>query len=303
MGTHCSTDYEKELAYWRTPTPGGEQNRFALGQDITLLTDVTAESFSTLHSREGLLCIVYCTEGELSFTMNGRRIHLRKSSLFLTTGEHIFPEHIESSNFHAVVSITSRSFTQSCITGLIEMWKYLPYIYKNPVLELTESENEWIWTCINRMRFRLTEEHNAYTYGIVAAMMRVFYFDVCNMLDHRYHPEQSPTMERSYAIFDKFIYLLSAHFKQERSVEWYSSEMCVTPKHLSEVVKEVSGRPTSQWITTFVITEIKRLLKFTTLNMKEIAQEMGFSNQSFMGKYFKNAEGVSPSDYRKDVQV
>ena len=82
-------------------------------------------------------------------------------------------------------------------------------------------------------------------------------------------------------------------------MEWYSSEMCLTPKHLSEVVKQVSGKTAGQWITTLVIIEIKSLLRHTTLSIKEVAQEMNFPNQSFLGKYFKNVEGVSPSDFRK----
>ena len=81
-------------------------------------------------------------------------------------------------------------------------------------------------------------------------------------------------------------------------MEWYSNEMCLTPKHLSEVVKNVSGRTAGQWITTFVLVETKTLLKNSTLSIKEIAQEMNFPNQSFLGKYFKNVTGMSPSDYR-----
>ena len=94
---------------------------------------------------------------------------------------------------------------------------------------------------------------------------------------------------------------MSQHFKHERSVEWYSSEMCLTPKHLSEVVKLVSGKTAGQWINTLVIIEIKSLLMNTSLSIKEIAMELNFPNQSFLGKYFKNTEGISPSDFRKGM--
>jgi len=61
----------------------------------------------------------------------------------------------------------------------------------------------------------------------------------------------------------------------------------------------VSGRTAGQWITTLVMIEIKTLLQNSSLSIKEIAQEMNFPNQSFLGKYFKNIEGVSPTDFRK----
>lgn len=77
--------------------------------------------------------------------------------------------------------------------------------------------------------------------------------------------------------------------------------MCLTPKHLSEVVKQVSGRTAGQWITTLVMIEIKSLLSNTSLSIKEITDEMNFPNQSFLGKYFKNIEGISPSDFRRNL--
>lgn len=94
---------------------------------------------------------------------------------------------------------------------------------------------------------------------------------------------------------------MSINFKRERSVEWYSNEMCLTPKHLSEVVKTVSGKTAGQWITLFVMIETKMLLHDSSLSIKEISLEMNFPNQSFLGKYFKNIAGMSPSDYRKMV--
>ena len=42
------------------------------------------------------------------------------------------------------------------------------------------------------------------------------------------------------------------------------------------------------------------MLKNTTLSIKDIAQQLNFPNQSFLGKYFKEHVGVSPSQYRKD---
>ena len=133
------------------------------------------------------------------------------------------------------------------------------------------------------------------------SLVRAFYFEICNLLDVRVPQSNSKTQSRAYAIFDQFIKLVSQHFKHERSVEWYSSEMCLTPNHLSEVVKLVSGKTAGQWINTLVIIEIKSLLMNTPLSIKEIAMEMNFPNQSFLGKYFKNTEGISPSDFRKGM--
>ena len=55
----------------------------------------------------------------------------------------------------------------------------------------------------------------------------------------------------------------------------------------------------TDWIDDYVTLEIKLMLKNTTKSIKEIAQELNFSSQSFLGKYFKDRVGVSPKEYRK----
>ena len=87
--------------------------------------------------------------------------------------------------------------------------------------------------------------------------------------------------------------------KQERSVNYYAKELFLTPKHLSSVVKEVSGKTAGEWIDNFVLFEAKSLLRSSQKNIQEIADELNFANQSFFGKYFKHYTGMSPKEYRR----
>jgi AraC-like DNA-binding protein len=65
------------------------------------------------------------------------------------------------------------------------------------------------------------------------------------------------------------------------------------------MVKHVSKRTPNEWIDNYVTLELRIMLKNSTKNIKTIAKEMNFPNQSFLGKYFKEHVGMSPSDYRK----
>ena len=75
--------------------------------------------------------------------------------------------------------------------------------------------------------------------------------------------------------------------------------MCITAKYLSETVKQVSKRTPNEWIDSYVTLEVRVLLKNSTKAIKEIALELNFPNQSFLGKFFKEHVGMSPSAYRK----
>ena len=78
-----------------------------------------------------------------------------------------------------------------------------------------------------------------------------------------------------------------------------SRQLCISPKYLSLVVKQISGRTALEWIENYVTMELRVALKNSTKSIKEIAEDMNFPNQSFLGKYFKEHVGMTPSEYRK----
>ena len=94
---------------------------------------------------------------------------------------------------------------------------------------------------------------------------------------------------------------LQQNYRRYRDVGWYARQLSLTPKYLSEVVKQVSGCTAGDWINAFVMNELKTMLRGTSLSIKEIAIRMNFANQSFLGKYFKSTMGMSPAAYRKEV--
>lgn len=123
-------------------------------------------------------------------------------------------------------------------------------------------------------------------------------YDLCNIV-YRIQLSTDRKQTRAEAIFTDFIRLVEQNYKSERRVGWYAHKMCITAKYLSETVKQVSRRTPNDWIDNYVVMELRVQLKNTTKSIKEIAQEMCFPNQSFMGKYFKEHVGVSPMTYRK----
>lgn len=267
------------------------------GNDFIIIPDLKLEDLHHAPMQLGFLVMCFCSSGSARFTLSGQTRELKQGDLLILLGEQVFQDATLSADFHATVVLMSRSYAQDCIVGLNYLWPYLIYVINHPVVSLSEEEQVWVMDCYHLLCKRLQNTGSRYLRETVIALTRAFYFEVCSLLDKR-NPEHGARHNRSYAIFDEFIRIVSENFKRERSVEWYSNEMCLTPKHLSEVVKGVSGKTAGQWITTFVMIETKTLLQKTSLSIKEIAQEMNFPNQSFLGKYFKNIAGVSPSDYR-----
>ena len=103
---------------------------------------------------------------------------------------------------------------------------------------------------------------------------------------------------RNEYLFARFMELVSTYLSVERSISFYASKLCISPKYLTSVVKQVSGKTPTTLIREKVMDEIKYKLCCTQSTIKEIAYGLNFPNLSFFGKYFKAETGVSPSVYR-----
>lgn len=97
-----------------------------------------------------------------------------------------------------------------------------------------------------------------------------------------------------------FMDLIRTHYKEHRGAEFYADKLCLTPKYLTKVIKENSGKSANDWIDDYVVLEAKALLKSTNMTIQQISDELNFPSQSFFDKFFKRHVGVSPKEYKKN---
>ena len=133
---------------------------------------------------------------------------------------------------------------------------------------------------------------------LVSTLMKALIYDMSNVI-YSYQMGEKKRFSRGEVVFFNYIRLVRDHFKQERRVSWYAHQLCITPKYLSETIKTISKRTPNEWIDYYVVLELRLLLKNSDKSIKEIAEYLNFPNQSFLGKFFKDHVGVSPSTFRK----
>ena len=110
--------------------------------------------------------------------------------------------------------------------------------------------------------------------------------------------EFSPASHQEELVSQFFKLLLENH-KQEKALEFYAGKMFLTPKYLSTVVKERTGRTAFTWINEALIASIKYTLKTTNMTILQISEEFNFPNPSFFGRFFKKHTGMTPVQYRE----
>lgn len=100
-------------------------------------------------------------------------------------------------------------------------------------------------------------------------------------------------------IFERFIHLVNLHCRTEHHLAFYAERLFLSPRYVSQVVKQASGHSAKDWIDRALITEAKVMLKHTPMRAVQISYELNFPNPSFFSKFFKQHTGITPEEYRK----
>ena len=103
---------------------------------------------------------------------------------------------------------------------------------------------------------------------------------------------------RIKTVFDQFIQLVLEYHTVHRNVGFYADRLNLTPKYLSRIIKEASGRSAPEWIDDYVVLEAKNLLKYSGLAIKEVVYQLNFPSQSVFYKFFKARTGMTPTEYK-----
>lgn len=104
---------------------------------------------------------------------------------------------------------------------------------------------------------------------------------------------------RRDAVAYRFILSLHDNYRCRRSVAWYASEAGMSSGHFSKIVRLVTGKSPSDWISTVTVAYVRFMLKQDDKSIKEIAHELNFPEQFTFRKYFKARVGIPPKEYRR----
>lgn len=147
----------------------------------------------------------------------------------------------------------------------------------------------------------VTREKNEFSQEIIQHNFSLAIYELINVFYH-HHQELKSKPTRKQDLTARFMKLLIKWYKEERSVQFYAGQLAITPRYLTQTVKEVAGKTAGDLIDEMVITEAMILLNDPACSIGQVAVLLQFSDQFFFSKFFKNKTGLTPSEYRKSKQ-
>ena len=103
---------------------------------------------------------------------------------------------------------------------------------------------------------------------------------------------------KGHILVKRFYSLVEENKQKNLSLNDYAALLMVSPNHLTQTLRKLTGKTSIQIIKSKQILEIKRMLVHTNLTVTEIASQLNFLDQSYFSKFFKRETGISPLQYR-----
>jgi len=186
-----------------------------------------------------------------------------------------------------------------------EIKKYNFFDYEvNEALHLSPKEEQIIWDLYRKIEIEYNNNQDEYSRDIILA-----HIDSILKYSQRFYKRQFINRtELSGKMVSRFNEELAAYFEKGflktkglPSVTQMAGELSISPKYLSDLLKQETGKTAIELIHIFLISEAKNMLKSADQTIAEIAYILGFENPPYFTRLFKKEVGLSPVQFKKQV--
>jgi AraC-like DNA-binding protein len=185
-----------------------------------------------------------------------------------------------------------------------EIKKYDYFDYEtSEALHLSPREKEIIWSLYYKME---TEYHNnpdEFSKSIILS-----HLDSLLKYAQRFYKRQFIDRKPLSGItVTKFNECLNLYFEKEVAVKglptvnYMASQLNLSPKYLSDLLKQETGKTALELIHLYVISEAKNMLVGGDNSISEIAYRLGFENPPYFSRLFKKEVGISPKEFQNQI--
>ncbi|GAA4789231.1 response regulator transcription factor [Olivibacter ginsenosidimutans] len=176
-----------------------------------------------------------------------------------------------------------------------------------PVFEISDVEAEEIEWLFKKMHQEIASDY-AFKYDL----LRTYVLELIHY-GQKLQPAQAlhSNQNASARIISLFIELLERQFPIEspsqklklRTAKEYADRLAIHVNHLNKVLKEGTGKTTTEIIASRLIQEAKILLKQTDWNVSEIAYSLGFEEIAHFSNFFKKQTATTPLGFRSSTPI
>lgn len=242
----------------------------------------------------------YCKQGRFRCKINLTEYEVHDGMLVLNIPDNIIQmTPVSDGLVEMTILAVSPQFMTTWRSDLNKIFIDAITVLKNPIIEMFPEEVE-LASGYFALIDKIVNSDTSYKMESIGYLLTSVFYLIGGFVKRRISDGSvdKSSNTRHKKMFESFLELVENYHITERKVGFYADKLCITPKYLSKIIKNVSGMSASDIIDNYVILEAQHLLRHTDLTAKEIADKLNFANQSFFHKYFKSHTGQTPNEYR-----
>jgi AraC-like DNA-binding protein len=186
-----------------------------------------------------------------------------------------------------------------------EIKKYNFFDYEtHEALHVSPREKEIMWSLYDKMEAEYHNNSDEFSKSIILS-----HLDSMLKYAQRFYKRQFIDRKPiSGLTASKFNDCLNIYYGDGRvnvnglpNVNFMASELKLSPKYLSDLLKQETGKTALELIHLYVISEAKNMLAAGDNNISEVAYRLGFENPPYFSRLFKKEVGISPKDFKNKI--
>jgi AraC-like DNA-binding protein len=171
-------------------------------------------------------------------------------------------------------------------------------------LYLSEKEKATILSIYQFIQDELNERIDKFSQDVIISQLELLLNYANRFYDRQFITRKAINND----LLSKLEQQIETYFKADKSlinglpsVNAIAENLNVTPRYLSDLLRNLIGLSTQQFIHEKVIEKAKEYLAKDEMTTAEIAYHLGFEHPQSFNKLFKSKTNQSPSDYKKSL--
>ena len=250
---------------------------------------------SPFKSKEVIM--VFCTGGKFKAKIGVKDIEIKEQNLAVILPEQVFEVIEITPDVKATIVVMKGDFFD-VRHNLSEVKELQHFILKEQRFFIPEQIMQESIILFGLIRTKIAEP-NRFTPQIIQHYFHILFYNCYALYKQKEAEQQVVNKERKTAVFERFITEVERHFKTQHTVGFYAAKLYITPKYLSLLIKEASGKTAADWIREYLVLEARALLKSGRMTIQQVSNELNFVDQSHFACFFKRYTGCSPREYQR----
>ena len=270
---------------------------FSFAGEFVLLTlsDVVA-LFKVDNSFKTKFYTMFIVESGFGKLIIDNEVHdLKKGRVFFINYNQVF-RLTEAENLKGEAVLFTRSFYNLIYTGNRKIKNDTAFSHLPSFMDFSKSDLVNFRAGINDIKKAFTQPE-VLSKEIICLLLKASMLKYIRKTDNANYIDFKTNRKSNY--IEQFKNLVEIHFKELKRTSDYSEKLTISANYLNALIKEKLDISAENVIQNRVILEAERLLLNTDLSVTEISFELGFSDKSHFGKYFKKITQESPNNFRK----